>query len=74
MPLLIINADDFGYSAGINHGILDAFTEGILTSATLMANMPGFDMAADMARANPDLKARVRAICCLRGQAMRTQM
>ena len=51
----IVNADDFGLSRGINEGILLAHQKGILTSATLMANMPGFDHAVGLARDNPRL-------------------
>lgn len=45
MKQLIINADDFGYSRAVNYGIVDAYSEGILTSTTLMTNMPGTDHA-----------------------------
>lgn len=37
---LIVNADDFGMSDGINRGILEAHRSGIVTSATVMTNMP----------------------------------
>lgn len=40
MTKLIVNADDFGYSKGINLGIIEAHREGIVTSTTLMTNMP----------------------------------
>jgi hopanoid biosynthesis associated protein HpnK len=52
---LIINADDFGLTAGINRAILEAHLEGIVTSATLMANGPAFDQAVPLAAAAPDL-------------------
>jgi len=55
MRRFIINADDFGLSPCVNEGIVRAHREGILTSATLMANMPGFDQAVDLARGNPRL-------------------
>lgn len=55
MNLLIVNADDFGYSAGINYGIIDAYQNGILSSTTLMANMPGFKQATLLAKENPEL-------------------
>lgn len=42
---LIINADDFGLSEGVNKGIVECFRNGVLTSATLMANGDGFDDA-----------------------------
>ncbi|MGH9864633.1 MAG: ChbG/HpnK family deacetylase, partial [Candidatus Acidiferrales bacterium] len=38
MKRLIVNADDFGYTRGVNAGIVRAFREGIVTSTTLMAN------------------------------------
>ncbi len=37
---LIVNADDCGYSPGINRGIIQAFRRGIVTSTTLMVNQP----------------------------------
>lgn len=37
---LIVNADDLGYSKGVNYGIYDAYKHGIVRSATLMMNMP----------------------------------
>lgn len=38
MKYLIVNADDFGYSYGINKGIIQAFTEGIVTSTSVMVD------------------------------------
>ncbi|WP_265455991.1 carbohydrate deacetylase [Enterococcus sp. HY326] len=55
MKQLIINADDFGYSAAVNAGIIHSHKEGILTSATLMANMPGTLEAIKLAEMYPDL-------------------
>jgi hopanoid biosynthesis associated protein HpnK len=55
MKQLILNADDFGYTRGVNEGIVRAHREGILTSATLMANGPAFDDAVERALANPGL-------------------
>ncbi|NDJ87365.1 MAG: ChbG/HpnK family deacetylase [Chloroflexi bacterium] len=37
---LIINADDLGMSTGINRGILKAHLDGVVSSTTVMANMP----------------------------------
>lgn len=48
MRRLIINADDFGLTSGINRAIVKAHDEGIVTSATLMANAPGFDQAVTL--------------------------
>ena len=52
---LIVNADDFGLTEGVNAGIVEAFQNGILRSASLMANGPAFDDAVRLARANPGL-------------------
>ncbi len=40
MKRLIVNADDFGRSPGVNRGIMDAHTRGIVTSTTVMINYP----------------------------------
>jgi hopanoid biosynthesis associated protein HpnK len=55
MKELILNADDFGFTPGVNEGILRAHRDGILTSATLMANGRAFDDAVERAKANPKL-------------------
>ncbi len=55
MRSVIINADDFGLSPGVNRGILSAFRDGVVTSTTLFANLAGFDDAVAIARENPDL-------------------
>lgn len=55
MKQLIINADDFGLSPGVNRGIIEGYQNGIITSTTLMANMPGFVDAVEHARENPGL-------------------
>ena len=55
MKELILNADDFGLTRGVNAGIIRAHREGILTSATLMANGSAFEDAVEGALANPTL-------------------
>jgi hopanoid biosynthesis associated protein HpnK len=55
MKRLIVNADDFGVTRGVNAGIIQGFREGIITSTTLMANGAAFDDAVEQARANPKL-------------------
>lgn len=50
MRRLIVNADDFGLTAGVNRAIVEAQQQGIVTSATLMANARAFDQAAEFAR------------------------
>jgi len=52
---LILNADDFGLTPGINRAIGELNSAGVLTSATLMANGPAFDDAIAVARAHPSL-------------------
>jgi chitin disaccharide deacetylase len=52
---LIVNADDFGYTSGVNRAILQAHTHGIVTSSTLMANGGAFTQAVDMAKSSPNL-------------------
>jgi hopanoid biosynthesis associated protein HpnK len=52
---LIVNADDFGLTAGVNRAIVEAHRDGIVSSATLMANGAAFDDAVQAARALPNL-------------------
>src|SRR5579862_8076340 len=52
---LILNADDFGLTRGVNEGIVRAHNEGILSSTTLMANGLEFDDAVRLAKSNPRL-------------------
>jgi len=53
---LIVNADDFGLTAGVNRAIIEGNHSGIVTSATLMANAKATDAAIDLARTQPSLK------------------
>lgn len=50
MRRLIINADDFGFTSGINRAIVEAHTHGVVTSSTLMANGPCFAEAVRFAK------------------------
>jgi chitin disaccharide deacetylase len=52
---LIVNADDFGFTTGVNRAIAEAHTRGIVTSSTLMANGRAFDGAVGTARTLPHL-------------------
>jgi hopanoid biosynthesis associated protein HpnK len=52
---LILNADDFGLTAGINRAILELHRTGVLTSTTLMAKAAAADEAIELARATPSL-------------------
>lgn len=55
MKRLIINADDFGLTHGVNRAIVECHQHGIVTSATLMANSGAFDDAVALAKQNPGL-------------------
>ncbi len=53
--LLIVNADDFGLTPGVNAGIVDAHRRGILTSASVFANAGATADALAIARRTPSL-------------------
>ena len=55
MRRLIVNADDFGLTAGVNRAIVEAHARGIVTSSTLMANGRAFDDAVRLANTVPRL-------------------
>jgi chitin disaccharide deacetylase len=59
---LIINADDFGLTAGVNRAIVEAHTRGIVTSSTLMATGPAFEDAVRLAKQSPDLSIGCHAL------------
>ena len=52
---LIINADDFGQSPGVNRGIIETHEHGIVTSASLMVRWPAAAEAAAYGRKHPSL-------------------
>lgn len=56
MRRLIVNADDFGLTSGVNRAIIEGNQSGIITSATLMANAQASEAAIDLAKAQPSLK------------------
>lgn len=62
MKRLIVNADDLGYSAGVDAGIMRAHRDGIVTSASLMTNVPGAGRAAALARETPTLDVGVHLV------------
>jgi len=51
---LIVNADDFGCSEHTVDATIACFRQGVLSSATLMPNMPAFARAAAFAREHPE--------------------
>jgi chitin disaccharide deacetylase len=52
---LIINADDFGLTSGVNQAIGECHTRGVVTSATLMANGAALTGAVGLAKDLPKL-------------------
>jgi chitin disaccharide deacetylase len=52
---LIVNADDFGLTSGVNRAIVEAHSRGIVTSSTLMANGPAFAEAVELGKGTPQL-------------------
>jgi chitin disaccharide deacetylase len=53
--ILIVNADDFGQSPGVNAGVIEAHERGIVTSASMLVHWPGATQAAEYARGRPSL-------------------
>ncbi|AYN26776.1 cellobiose phosphotransferase system protein [Buttiauxella ferragutiae ATCC 51602] len=53
--LLIVNADDFGLCKAQNYGIIDAFTNGVVTSTTAMVNGQGIEHAVALSAKHPGL-------------------
>ncbi len=63
MRRLVINADDFGLTSGVNRAIAEAHEHGIVTSTTLMANAHAFDEAAVLAHSLATSDSRLRVGC-----------
>lgn len=55
MKSLIVNADDLGWTEGVNRGIAEAHRNGIVTSASLLANGSAFASGVEVARSVPGL-------------------
>jgi chitin disaccharide deacetylase len=53
---LLINADDFGLTPGVNRSVIELHRAGVLSSATLMATGAFFDDAVSLSRATPTLE------------------
>ena len=49
-PRLVVNADDFGLSAGVNRGILEAYAAGVVSSVSVLVNAPGWTDAVQRLR------------------------
>lgn len=55
MKRLIINADDLGFTLGVNRAIVQAHTRGVVTSSTLMAHGAAFAEAVEFSKTVPRL-------------------
>ncbi|MEH7401567.1 chitin disaccharide deacetylase [Gottfriedia acidiceleris] len=62
MTKLIVNADDFGYSKGVNYGIIEAHLNGIVNSATMMMNMYAVEHGIELAKLHPTLGLGVHLV------------
>jgi hopanoid biosynthesis associated protein HpnK len=56
---LIVNADDFGLTEGINKGIIECFCNGVVTRASLIVNTHAFTNAVELSRKHSELKIGV---------------
>ena len=52
---LIVNADDFGASTGVNRGIVECHRDGVLTSTSMMVTGVAVEEAVELSRENPEL-------------------
>ena len=59
MRNLIVNADDLGWTEGVNRGIAEAHRNGIVTSASLLANGRAFASGVELVRSTPGLRVGV---------------
>ncbi|PPA87055.1 chitin disaccharide deacetylase [Brevibacillus laterosporus] len=59
---LIINADDFGYSRGVNYGIITSHACGVVTSTTMMMNMPEVEHAFQLAEQHSGLGVGIHLV------------
>lgn len=62
MIKLIVNADDFGFSHGVNHGIIDSYLYGIVNSTTMMMTMAGTNHAIQLAKKHPKLRLGIHLV------------
>jgi hopanoid biosynthesis associated protein HpnK len=66
---LIITADDFGLSPGVNAAVVKGWRDGILTCASIMPAGAAFDEAVNIARRNPGLQVGLH-LTLLQGQSV----
>ena len=56
---LILNGDDFGISRGVNAAMIDCFKHGVLSSTSMMTNMPAAKEASELMKLYPDLSVGI---------------
>jgi chitin disaccharide deacetylase len=61
MKCIVVNGDDLGASPGVNRGISEAHRRGLLTSASLLVNMPASQEGARLVRDLPGLSVGLHA-------------
>jgi predicted glycoside hydrolase/deacetylase ChbG (UPF0249 family) len=66
---LIVNADDFGATSGLNRGIMEAHREGIVTSASLMVEGRASEEASELARSARDLSVGLHFVLDQEGRS-----
>src|SRR5436190_3388019 len=62
--ILIVNADDFGMTPGVNRGIISAHESGIVTSTSLMVRGAAAAEAVELAREHPQLSVGLHVDLC----------
>lgn len=67
---LIVNADDFGMSEAVNHAIIRAHREGVLTSASLMVTGAAAAAAVRLAKENPRLAVGIHLVAVMGRSAL----
>src|SRR5208283_3203202 len=58
-PRLVVTADDFGLSPGVDHGILEAYRHGIVRSTALLVNFPDVSDSVSRLRQEPGLEVGI---------------
>jgi hopanoid biosynthesis associated protein HpnK len=71
MGRIILNADDFGLTAGVNRAIIELHQAGVLTSTTLMARAVATEEAIELARSTPTLGVGCHVVL-VDGEPLRT--
>jgi sulfofructosephosphate aldolase len=70
MRRFIVNADDLGFTDGVNRGIVEAHESGIVTSASLMVDQPGTAHAVELANGAPRLSVGLHVVLDERGELL----